>query len=169
MKKLPITIGAFIIVGLSWLLVAQPALLFGGDIVMPIQEEEPTYFAELDADGIVLRVIVADRAFIDSGAVGDPEKWVQTDIDGRIRKNYAGIGYKYDPTLDVFTPPSLDASVSQSFDGLNDNGGASLVPPAEEIIASGSIEPTLTPTEEGIASDSMEITTPMPTEEVATP
>lgn len=37
-----------------------------------------TYFAEIDKDGNVLRVIVADQAFIDSGAVGDPKKWIET-------------------------------------------------------------------------------------------
>lgn len=29
----------------------------------------------------------------------------RTAMDGSIRKNYAGIGYSYDPTLDAFIPP----------------------------------------------------------------
>jgi len=31
--------------------------------------------------------------------------WVKTSYNGNIRKNYAGIGYSYDPTLDAFVPP----------------------------------------------------------------
>ena len=31
--------------------------------------------------------------------------WKQTSYNGRIRKNYAGIGYTYDETLDAFIPP----------------------------------------------------------------
>ena len=31
--------------------------------------------------------------------------WVQTSYNGNIRKNYAGVGYTYDETLDAFIPP----------------------------------------------------------------
>ena len=31
--------------------------------------------------------------------------WKQTSYNARIRKNYAGIGYTYDETLDAFVPP----------------------------------------------------------------
>ena len=31
--------------------------------------------------------------------------WKQTSYNARIRKNYAGIGYTYDETLDAFIPP----------------------------------------------------------------
>ena len=31
--------------------------------------------------------------------------WKQTSYNGNIRKNYAGIGYTYDETLDAFIPP----------------------------------------------------------------
>jgi hypothetical protein len=64
-----------------------------------------THFAELDENNIVLRVIVAEQGFIDSGAVGDPSKWVKTSYTGKIRKNYAGIGYGYDHGRDAFIPP----------------------------------------------------------------
>jgi len=73
------------------------------------------HFAEIDENLIVKRVIVAEQEFIDSGAVGDSEKWIQTSYNtsgGKhklggtpLRKNYAGIGYKYDPNLDAFIPP----------------------------------------------------------------
>ena len=36
------------------------------------------HFAEIDEGGTVLRVIVADQDFIDSGVVGDKTNWVQT-------------------------------------------------------------------------------------------
>ena len=36
--------------------------------------------------------------------------WKQTFIDGSQRKNYAGIGYKYDFTRDAFIPPKPYAS-----------------------------------------------------------
>jgi len=32
-------------------------------------------------------------------------EWKQTSYHGKIRKNYAGIGYSYDPALDAFVPP----------------------------------------------------------------
>lgn len=64
-----------------------------------------TYFAEVDNNGIVKRVIVASQEFINSGAVGSPANWIQTHADGSKRKNYAGVGYKYDSARDAFIPP----------------------------------------------------------------
>lgn len=69
-----------------------------------------TYFAEVDKNGLVLRVIVASQDFINSGKVGDPNKWVQTymntDPSRNIRKNYAGIGYSYDKEVpNAFVAP----------------------------------------------------------------
>ena len=81
-----------------------------------------SHFAEIDKDGIVQRVIVADQNFIDSGAVGDLNNWIQTSYNTRggvhyspnssepdggvaLRKNYAGMGYTYDQTRDAFIPP----------------------------------------------------------------
>lgn len=69
-----------------------------------------TYFAEIDDKGLVLRVIVADQAFIASGKVGDPTKWVETSLDGALRKNYAGIGYQYNKSRDAFVTPKPFAS-----------------------------------------------------------
>ena len=67
------------------------------------------YFAEIK-DGRVVRVIVADQKFIDSGLVGDPKEWIETAIDDSLRKNYAGIGHTYDQSLDAFVPPKPYAS-----------------------------------------------------------
>jgi len=63
-----------------------------------------SHFAEIE-NNLVLRVIVAEQDFINSGAVGDSFNWVQTSYSGSFRKNYAGIGYTYDATRDAFIPP----------------------------------------------------------------
>ena len=63
------------------------------------------HFAEINADNIVQRVIVAEQDFINSGAVGDSFNWVQTSYNGNFRKNYAGTGYSYDKTKDAFIAP----------------------------------------------------------------
>lgn len=78
-----------------------------------------SHFAEV-LDGVVARVIVADQPFIDSGAVGDPANWIQTSYNTQggihalggtpLRKNFAGIGYAYDPVRDAFIPPRPFAS-----------------------------------------------------------
>ena len=87
------------------------------------------HFAKIDENNIVINVIVAEQDFIDSGAVGDPTKWIKTsyntvagkyyipnsnwelheDQSKAFRKNFAGIGGTYDPELDAFLPrrPSL--------------------------------------------------------------
>ena len=66
------------------------------------------HFAELDANNVVLRVIVVDNK--DTSDVNGVEKeyigaafceklfggtWKQTSYNGNFRKNYAGIGYTY--------------------------------------------------------------------------
>lgn len=76
------------------------------------------HFAELDEDNTVLRVIVVanqdclDQEGNENEAIGAlfchkllGGRWKQTSYTGRIRKNYAGIGYRYDETRDVFIPP----------------------------------------------------------------
>jgi hypothetical protein len=69
-----------------------------------------SHFAEINSDGIVQRVIVAEQNFINSGAVGDSFNWVQTSYNGNFRKNYAGTGYSYDKTRDAFIAPQPYAS-----------------------------------------------------------
>jgi hypothetical protein len=78
------------------------------------------HFAEIDENGTVLRVIVAEQDFIDSGKVGEPSRWKQTSYDTKggvhekggvpLRKNFAGKGYTYDENLDAFIPPKEYAS-----------------------------------------------------------
>ncbi len=64
-----------------------------------------SHFAEINADNIVQRVIVAEQNFINSGLVGDSFNWVQTSYNGNFRKNYAGSGYTYDKVRDAFIAP----------------------------------------------------------------
>jgi hypothetical protein len=81
------------------------------------------HFAELDANNVVLRVIVVDNK--DTADANGVEKehigaafcerlfggtWKQTSYNGNIRKNYAGIGYTYQADIDAFVPPKPFAS-----------------------------------------------------------
>jgi hypothetical protein len=79
-----------------------------------------SHFAKVE-NGVVTQVIVAEPDFISTGALGDPASWVQTSYNTRggvhygadgqpdggvaLRANYAGIGYTYDKTNDVFHAP----------------------------------------------------------------
>ena len=47
-----------------------------------------SHFAEINSENIVQRVIVADQESIDSGAVGDPNNWIQTSYNTRGGKHY---------------------------------------------------------------------------------
>lgn len=78
-----------------------------------------SHFAQIDENNVVTRVIVAEQDFINTGAVGDPATWIQTSYNTRggqhpenkpFRKNYAGIGYIYDPVRDAFIPPKPHSS-----------------------------------------------------------
>ena len=81
------------------------------------------HFAEIDANGVVQRVIVVankDTADVDgneSEAIGVAfcqkllgGNWKQTSYNGNIRKNYAGAGFIYDAQRDAFIPPKPFAS-----------------------------------------------------------
>ncbi len=80
-----------------------------------------SHFAEISGS-TVIRVIVAEQDFIDSGAVGDASNWVQTSYNTHggvhilggtpLRKNYAGIGYSYDESKDAFISPQPEPSAS---------------------------------------------------------
>ena len=64
-----------------------------------------SYFAQIDEAGIVLKVIVASKEYIDAGKAGDPAMWIETAKDASIRKNFAGKGFTYDKLRDAFIPP----------------------------------------------------------------
>ena len=81
------------------------------------------HYARINDNNIVEEVIVATKDVIDTGLKGDPTKWIKTSYnthggehydrnnralpDGLpgLRKNYAGVGYKYDKDRDAFIPP----------------------------------------------------------------
>ena len=85
------------------------------------------HYAFLDDNNIVTEVIVGiDETELIEGK--DPETWyaefrgqrcVRTSYNGNIRKNYAGISFYYDETLDAFIAPKpfeswlLDAETAQ--------------------------------------------------------
>ena len=77
-----------------------------------------THFVKLDSTNTVTEVIVAEQDFINSGKVGDSFLWVQTSYNGNFRKQYAGIGYTYDKTNDVFIArqPYPSWTLDASFD-----------------------------------------------------
>ena len=74
-----------------------------------------SHFAEIDENNIVLRVLIVEQEFIDTGLLGDPARWIKTSYNTNagvhqaggipLRKNFAGPGYTYDPVRDAFIPP----------------------------------------------------------------
>jgi hypothetical protein len=73
-----------------------------------------SHWAEIDANNIVIRVLVGDNndpagdegyQWLIDNLGGD---WVQTSYNGNFRYNYAGIGYTYDPIDDAFIAPMPD-------------------------------------------------------------
>jgi hypothetical protein len=81
------------------------------------------HFAQLNEENLVTQVIVvanqdtADQDGVENEAIGIEfctnllgGRWVQTSYNANIRKNYAGVGYKYDAALDAFIPPQPFAS-----------------------------------------------------------
>ena len=62
------------------------------------------YWAKI-VDGLVVNVIVANEDFFDTFVDDTPGTWLETKMDGSIRKNYAGIGHTYDQGRDAFYEP----------------------------------------------------------------
>lgn len=78
------------------------------------------HFAKLDVNNVVLEVhCVHNNELLDDNGVEQEQKgidflvawsggyphWKQTSYNGNFRKNYAGVGYTYDPVRDAFIPP----------------------------------------------------------------
>ena len=78
------------------------------------------HFAKLDKDNVVTEVHVVNNIELLAADGSESEvmgiaflirwsggysNWKQTSYNGKIRKNYAGIGYTYDSTRDAFIPP----------------------------------------------------------------
>ena len=78
-----------------------------------------SHFAKV-TDGKVTQVIVAEKEFFDTYVDSTPGEWIQTSYNTQggvhklggtpLRGNYAGIGYTYDRTNDVFYAPQPFAS-----------------------------------------------------------
>jgi hypothetical protein len=77
-----------------------------------------SHWAELDENNIVIRVTVGDN----DDPNGDEGyqwlidnlggRWIKTSYNSNIRKNFAGIGYSYDETLNAFIPPKPESNPS---------------------------------------------------------
>jgi hypothetical protein len=72
------------------------------------------HFAKLGMGNIVETVIVVSNDIATTEQAGvdfinqlynTRDVWKQTSYNGNIRKNFAGIGYKYDTQRDAFIPP----------------------------------------------------------------
>ena len=78
-----------------------------------------SHFAKV-LDGKVTQIIVAEPEFFQTFVDSSPGEWIQTSYNtyggvhanggAPLRKNYAGIGFTYDRTLDAFIPPKPFAS-----------------------------------------------------------
>ena len=70
-------------------------------------------------NGIVTSVIVTcdadEHTFADRMLAETGEQWVRTSYNGRIRFNFAGLGYVYDSIRDAFIPPKChdEATVNE--------------------------------------------------------
>jgi hypothetical protein len=62
------------------------------------------YYAKIN-NSIVEQVIVAEESFFDNFIDDSPGTWLTTTADGSLRKNFASVGYSYDPIKDAFIPP----------------------------------------------------------------
>lgn len=69
------------------------------------------HFAEIDNNNIVTRVLVVDNSLEHRGAkflsndLGLGGTWIQTSYNNNFRKQFAGVGYKYDADKDIFIAP----------------------------------------------------------------
>tara|TARA_R100001163_G_C5035966_1_gene175122 strand:+ start:895 stop:1263 length:369 start_codon:yes stop_codon:yes gene_type:complete len=73
------------------------------------------HFAKLGVGNVVETIVVVsndiattEQAGVDflNNLYNTRDVWKQTSYNRNIRKNFAGIGHKYDQTLDAFIPPN---------------------------------------------------------------
>ena len=69
------------------------------------------HFAQIDENNIVQQVLVVDNSqehrgedFL-SNDLGLGGRWIQTSYNSNFRKQYAGVGFYYDETKDIFVSP----------------------------------------------------------------
>lgn len=78
-----------------------------------------SHFAKV-VNGVVVQVMVAEPEFFETFVDTTPGEWIQTSYNTYggvhknggtpLRKNYAGIGFTYDPQRDAFISPQPYAS-----------------------------------------------------------
>jgi hypothetical protein len=94
------------------------------------------HYAFLDENNIVTEVIVGkdENETIDGLT---PEEWysnyrgqrcIRTSYNGKIRKNYAGIGYSFDEARDAFILPKPDDAI-----GLDEETCLWIIPYVEDL------------------------------------
>jgi hypothetical protein len=96
------------------------------------------HYAFLNEENIVTEVIVGiDETELIEGL--DPETWYgnfrgqickRTSYNGKIRKNFAGIGFTYDQTRDAFIAPEPDNQI-----GFDEETCQWIVPPGDYLEA----------------------------------
>jgi hypothetical protein len=93
------------------------------------------HYAFLDQNNVVTEVIsgINETELIEGL---DTETWYgnfrgqvckRTSYNGNIRKNYAGVGYSYDPVRDAFIAPEPDNAI-----GFDEDTCRWIVPPLED-------------------------------------
>ena len=86
-----------------------------------------SHWAELDENSIVVRVLVGDNNEPDEGYQWLLDNlggtWIKTSYNGKIRKNYAGVGFTYDVIRDAFIAPKPENSI-----GFNEDTCQWIVP-----------------------------------------
>ena len=75
------------------------------------------HFAKLENNIVTQVIVVSNKELLDENNKEVEQKgidfcsnllggtWIQTSYNAKIRKNYAGIGYTYDKSLDAFIAP----------------------------------------------------------------
>lgn len=67
---------------------------------------EAQYFAQINADNIVITVAVVTTEFMEANPERYTGTWVETFIDNT--HTYAGVGYTYHYDTQDFTPPYVE-------------------------------------------------------------
>ena len=80
------------------------------------------HFAKLENNIVTQVIVVSNQDILDENGQESEQKgidfcsnllggtWIQTSYNGKIRKNYAGVGYTYDEGRDAFIAPKPFAS-----------------------------------------------------------
>ena len=111
-----------------------------------------SHFAKIE-NNIVTQVIVAEQDVIDSGLFGDPKSFIQTSYNTHngvhllggtpLRKNFAGIGYTYDPVADEFNPPT-EPTVMETVTVAPTEPVITLTTASETVVATPTAPDTIT-------------------------